>query len=123
MGDFYFVPHFAYTGLTCAGAKTSGELHAEGRKQACESLRHQGIRVVILNTKAQWVSSLTQKPVRLKDLARFTRDFATMVRAGIPLVPSLRRRVNAKRETGVSAPGARKKKAIRIFDSKSQLRP
>ena len=84
------MPTFVWKGRSLAGEVQSGELSYGRQEEALEFLRKK--RIV--------VSSLREKPrgfslpkfgggVGTKDLAIFTRQFATMIAAGLPLVQCL----------------------------------
>jgi len=79
------MPTFVYTGLTATGTETSGELAASSRSEAATMLQRKNIRAVSLRTKTLSLNIDINLPVSSKDIARFTRDFATMVSSGIPL--------------------------------------
>ncbi len=82
---------FAYVGRSRSGAVKKGELTAKSRDEAVEQLRKQSIVVTSLDEKAgkgglniSFGSGLTDK-----DLVVFTRQFGTMINAGLPLVQCL----------------------------------
>jgi len=82
---------FAYVGRSRSGAVKKGELTAKTRDEAVDQLRKQSIVVTSLDEKAgkggfkfSLGSGLTDK-----DLVVFTRQFGTMINAGLPLVQCL----------------------------------
>lgn len=82
---------FAYVGRSRSGAMKKGELTAKNRDEAADQLRKQSIAVTNLDEKAakggfklSFRSGLTDK-----DLVVFTRQFGTMINAGLPLVQCL----------------------------------
>ena len=82
---------FAYVGRTRSGAVKKGELSAKTRDEAVDQLRKQNIVVTSLDERAgkkglsfSFGSGLTDK-----DLVVFTRQFGTMINAGLPLVQCL----------------------------------
>jgi type IV pilus assembly protein PilC len=82
---------FAYVGRSRAGAVKKGELNAKTRDEAVDQLRKQNIVVTSLEEKSgksgfniSFGSGLTDK-----DLVVFTRQFGTMINAGLPLVQCL----------------------------------
>ncbi|HJT19947.1 MAG TPA: type II secretion system F family protein [Nitrospira sp.] len=82
---------FAYVGRSRSGAVKKGELNAKTRDEAVDQLRKQNIVVTSLDEKAgkggfniSFGSGLTDK-----DLVVFTRQFGTMINAGLPLVQCL----------------------------------
>ncbi|THJ12191.1 MAG: type II secretion system F family protein [Nitrospira sp. CG24C] len=84
---------FAYVGRTRSGAVKKGELSAKTRDEAVDQLRKQSVVVTSLaeksglggfNVNISLGSGLTDK-----DLVVFTRQFGTMINAGLPLVQCL----------------------------------
>ncbi|MDP1947504.1 MAG: type II secretion system F family protein [Nitrospirota bacterium] len=83
---------FAYVGRTRSGAVKKGELSAKTRDEAVDQLRKQSVVVTSLDEKKggaggfnlSFGSGLTDK-----DLVVFTRQFGTMINAGLPLVQCL----------------------------------
>src|SRR5437879_12226254 len=83
---------FAYFGRTRAGAVKKGELSAKTRDEAVDQLRKQSVVVTSLEEKKggkggfslSFGSGLTDK-----DLVVFTRQFGTMINAGLPMVKCL----------------------------------
>jgi type IV pilus assembly protein PilC len=82
---------FAYVGRTRSGAVKKGELSAKTRDEAVDQLRKQSVVVTSLQEKSgaggfklSFGSGLTDK-----DLVVFTRQFGTMINAGLPLVQCL----------------------------------
>lgn len=82
---------FAYVGRTRSGAVKKGELNAKSKDEAVDQLRKQSVVVTSLEEKAakggysiSFGSGLTDK-----DLVVFTRQFGTMINAGLPLVQCL----------------------------------
>jgi len=85
------VPVFAYQGRTPQGS-TAGEIEAPDRGAAVGELRRRQMFVTRIREKPKAVSiSLPgwERKVKDKDLAIFTRQFATMIDAGLPLVQCL----------------------------------
>jgi type IV pilus assembly protein PilC len=84
---------FAYVGKTRQGSVKKGELAAKTRDEAMEQLRKQNVVVTSLQEKAA-KEGLLQKlslggGVSDKDIVVFTRQFATMINAGLPLIQCL----------------------------------
>lgn len=82
---------FAYAGKTRQGTTKKGELIAKTREEAAELLRKQNIVVTTLQEKAK-EGGLTFSlggGVADKDIVVFTRQFATMINAGLPLIQCL----------------------------------
>jgi type IV pilus assembly protein PilC len=81
---------FAYQGRTTAGS-TQGEVEAPNRSAAVAALRARGVLTTSIKEKsagASWSFKLGGK-VKDKELAIFTRQFSTMIDAGLPLVQCL----------------------------------
>ena len=93
------MPTFTYRGVNAAGGQIRAEITATDERTAARQLRAQGIVVQNLAVKRAAASGslLEQIPllgnlfggVRSKDVAVFSRQFATMIAAGLPLVQCL----------------------------------
>ena len=77
---------FIWEGTDQRGARTQGELSARTEIVARAELRRQGIRVVKIRKKPIALFSSGQKKIRTKDIAIFSRQLATMLSSGVPLV-------------------------------------
>jgi type IV pilus assembly protein PilC len=75
-------PLFLWEGKDRSGKLVRGEMRAGGKASVNATLRRQGITVV--NVKEQKFSS--GKKIKEKDIAIFTRQLATMMKAGVPLL-------------------------------------
>lgn len=83
------MPTFAYTGVDRKGLKTKGELPARNMALAKVMLRKQGISVQSIREKRKNIlEGLLKKKVTTLDITIFTRQLATMMKAGVPLVQS-----------------------------------
>jgi type IV pilus assembly protein PilC len=82
---------FAYVGRSKSGTVKKGELVAKSRDEAVEQLRRQQVVVTSLEEKAakQGISFQLGSGVGEKDLVVFTRQFGTMINAGLPLIQCL----------------------------------
>lgn len=82
---------FAYVGRSKSGAVKKGELVARSRDEAVEQLRKQSVVVTSLEEKAakEGFSIKLGSGVSEKDLVVFTRQFGTMINAGLPLIQCL----------------------------------
>ncbi|HTK87937.1 MAG TPA: type II secretion system F family protein [Nitrospiraceae bacterium] len=83
---------FAYVGKNRQGAVKKGEVVAKTRDEAIEQLRKLNVGVTSLQEKALaqgLLASLGGGGVKDKDLVVFTRQFSTMINAGLPLVQCL----------------------------------
>lgn len=73
---------FEWEGKDRNGKQVRGESRAAGENQVQSTLRHQGI--MPLKIKKRRMSA--GKAIRPKDMAIFTRQLATMMKAGVPLL-------------------------------------
>jgi len=84
---------FAYVGRTRSGAVKKGELSAKTRDEAVDQLRKQSVVVTSLEEKKSGAGgfnlSFLGSGLTDKDLVVFTRQFGTMINAGLPLVQCL----------------------------------
>src|SRR5512138_2326999 len=85
------MPTFVWKGRTLAGEAQSGEIEVGRQEDALDLLRKKKILVTSLNPKGGSLSlpKMGKTRVSTKDLAIFTRQFATMISAGLPLVQCL----------------------------------
>jgi len=80
---------FAYRGRAAAGVQT-GEIEAPDRTTAVGELRRRAILVTQITEKAGGKSPIRiGSKVKDKEMAVFTRQFSTMIDAGLPLVQCL----------------------------------
>src|SRR5215471_14121786 len=81
---------FVWKGRTLAGEAQSGEIEVGRQEDALELLRKKKILVTSLRPKGGFkLPKMGGASVSTKDLAIFTRQFATMISAGLPLVQCL----------------------------------
>src|SRR5262245_441320 len=93
------MPNFTYRGVTAGGGQVRAEITAPDERSAARQLRSQGIAVQNIAVKRGATSSLSVGDlpgiktlfggVRGKDISVFSRQFATMIAAGLPLVQCL----------------------------------
>ncbi|WML40720.1 type II secretion system F family protein [Neobacillus sp. OS1-2] len=79
---------FKYSGRDKKGKK-SGIVNASSRRDAILQLKDKGIKVIEINEVAETL--LTKEisigsPVKLQDFVIYLRQFATLIRAGVPIV-------------------------------------
>jgi len=84
---------FAFRAMDVAGAATAGELEADSKAQVTEQLRQRGLIVLDVSEKSEpfaiedvfkrWQS------VDVRELAVFSRQFATLVASGMPMLRTL----------------------------------
>jgi type IV pilus assembly protein PilC len=79
---------FVWEGTDRKGAKVKGESHAANPAMVKADLRRQGIMPRKVSKKSTLFSSTKKKKILPKDIAIFTRQLATMMSAGVPLVQS-----------------------------------
>lgn len=79
---------FAWKGINRKGLKVSGELQGESPAEIKAELRKQGVNVTNAKKKAKPLFSFGNK-VAPMDIAVVSRQIATMLNAGVPLVQSL----------------------------------
>ena len=83
------MPTFAYDGVDRKGIKIKGELPARNMALAKVTLRKQGINITNIREKRKNpLEGLMKKKVTTLDITIFTRQLATMMKAGVPLVQS-----------------------------------
>ena len=75
---------FEYEGKDKTGKVVRGEIRAGGEAMVNASLRRQGILV----SKVKKRRTSGGKSIKQKDIAVFTRQLSTMMRAGVPLIQS-----------------------------------
>lgn len=83
---------FKFTGRTRGGSTQKGEIEATDRDGAVALLRQRQIMVTSIRPKAKDIEisiPLLEKGVAEKEIVVFTRQFATMIEAGLPLVQCL----------------------------------
>ena len=81
---------FAWEGTDRAGRKTKGEITSKNAVVAKNDLRKQGITPTKVSKKGGGISALLSFGAKISpgDIALFTRQLATMMKAGVPLVQS-----------------------------------
>ncbi|SMF94980.1 type IV pilus assembly protein PilC [Methylomagnum ishizawai] len=77
---------YVWEGTDRNGARMRGELTSRSELVAKAELRRQGIKVVKLKKKPKPLFSPSKKAITTKDIAIFSRQLATMLSAGVPLV-------------------------------------
>jgi len=84
------LPIFEYKGKTLAGTSVSGELKAKDRNELEKLLRNNKILVSSVIKKPSSIKlSFGRKRIKKVHISRFTRQFATMIGAGLPMVQCL----------------------------------
>ena len=80
---------FVYKARGADGSSQSGEIQAASEAEALGQLRRRRLSVVSVRPKPRSFELSFRKGASTKDLVVFTRQFATMISAGLPLVQSL----------------------------------
>lgn len=85
---------FHYQGFTATGDLAEGEIEAPSRQRAEDSLWSRGLTPIdvraISDNSYHWRSWFRPRAPHQSELAGFTREFATLAQAGIPLDRALR---------------------------------
>jgi type IV pilus assembly protein PilC len=83
------LPNFLYEGTNRRGQKIKGEIPSKNMALAKAVLRKQGVNVTSIRKKSKNpLAFLSKKKISPMDIAIFTRQLATMMKAGVPLVQS-----------------------------------
>jgi len=83
------MPVFAYAGKARGGKSVTAEISADNRDAAIDQLRSHGVTVTTIAEKKKAAFGEKKQKVTDKDIVIFTRQFATMIGAGLPLVQCL----------------------------------
>ena len=84
---------FAFRAMDVAGAATAGEIEAESKAQVGDQLRQRGLIVLDIKEKSESfkLENLWRRwqSVDQRELAVFSRQFATLVASGMPMLRTL----------------------------------
>ncbi|MCB1163721.1 MAG: type II secretion system F family protein [Candidatus Krumholzibacteriia bacterium] len=81
---------FVWQGISLSGKRVSGVLEADSKADVLKNLRKQKIRITLVQEQAAKKGMFSRpKKIKVKDLGLFTRQFATMISAGLPLIQCL----------------------------------
>jgi type IV pilus assembly protein PilC len=84
---------FTFRAMDLAGAATGGEVEAESKGQVSEQLRQRGLIVLDVTEKTSPVNIedffKRWQSVDMRELAIFSRQFATLVASGMPMLRTL----------------------------------
>jgi type IV pilus assembly protein PilC len=83
------LPVFTYKGRTLGGTQVAGELKAKDRVDLERVLRSKKILVSQVSTKPSQIQIRVGTGIKKVHISRFTRQFATMIAAGLPMVQCL----------------------------------
>jgi type IV pilus assembly protein PilC len=83
------MPLYDYKGKTLGGKVVQGELKAKNRAELERLLRTNKILVTNVSKKPSQIQIKIGSGIKKVDISRFTRQFATMISAGLPMVQCL----------------------------------
>jgi type IV pilus assembly protein PilC len=83
------MPVFAYSARSATGDLMSGEVDLPSRDEVVGYLVRQRLRPVSVNAKSKDINIQFGTGVKTREVVIFTRQFATMINSGLPLVQSL----------------------------------
>jgi type IV pilus assembly protein PilC len=81
------MPTYSYTARTFGGDLRSATIEASSRDDVVQQLRKQRLTVVKVDEQA--AKAKTRGKIAMRDIVVFTRQFSTMINAGLPLVQAL----------------------------------
>ena len=80
---------FVWEGVDKRGVKMKGEQQSKNANMLRAELRRQGITPNVVKTKPKPLFGQAGKPVTPKEIAFFSRQLATMMKSGVPIVGAL----------------------------------
>lgn len=80
---------FVWEGTDKRGVKMKGEQQAKNVNMLRAELRRQGIQPGLVKTKPKPLFGAAGKKITARDIAVFSRQFATMIKSGVPVVQAL----------------------------------
>jgi type IV pilus assembly protein PilC len=80
------MPTFTYTARALSGELKTASIEAPTREEVVSQLRRQRLSVVKVDEEKK---RKTKGTVKMRDIVIFTRQFSTMINAGLPLVQAL----------------------------------
>jgi len=83
------MPKFAYSARTTTGEIQTGEIELPSRDEVMGWLNRQRLRPISINAKAKEININIGTGIKTREVVIFTRQFATMINSGLPLVQSL----------------------------------
>lgn len=83
------IHNFKWSGVNRKGKKVSGEMQGETANQIKAEMRRQGVNVTKIAKKTESILDKIGNVVKPSDIAIISRQIATMLTAGVPLVQSL----------------------------------
>src|SRR5688500_10649151 len=83
------MPVFQYSARNATGEIMTGEIDLANRDEVVGFLHRQRLRAISVNSKSKDISITIGTGVKTREIVIFTRQFATMINSGLPLVQSL----------------------------------
>jgi type IV pilus assembly protein PilC len=83
------MPVYDYKGKTLGGKQVQGELKAKNKMELERFLRSNKILATSISKKPSQIKIRIGSGIKKIDISRFTRQFATMISAGLPMVQCL----------------------------------
>ncbi len=83
------MPAFTYTARALNGDLRTATIDAPSRDEVVAQLRRQRLHVVKIDEAAQANKKKSGGKISMRDIVIFTRQFSTMINAGLPLVQAL----------------------------------
>jgi len=83
------MPMFTYSARATTGEILNGEIELPSRDEVVGYLMRQRLRPISVNSKAKDFNIQFGTGIKTREVVIFTRQFATMINAGLPLVQSL----------------------------------
>ena len=84
---------FTFRAMDVAGTASAGEIEAESKSQVTDQLRQRGLIVLDVTQKSNPLKIedvfRRWKSVDMRELAVFSRQFATLVASGMPMLRTL----------------------------------
>ncbi|SEF52658.1 type IV pilus assembly protein PilC [Eubacterium ruminantium] len=80
---------FNYKAMDSSGKQKKGSVEAQSIELAKEKLRREGLSILDINEYKDIQISLGKKKVKKRDLAVFCKQFASILRAGVPIIQAL----------------------------------
>ena len=82
------MPQFTYTARDVKGEMKQATIEAPSRDEVMNQLRKQKLQVIKVD-EGKGAPKKRSGPIKMRDIVIFTRQFSTMINAGLPLVQAL----------------------------------
>ncbi|HVI59142.1 MAG TPA: type II secretion system F family protein [Luteimonas sp.] len=83
------LPVFVWEGTDKRGKKMKGEQYSKNANMLRAELRRQGIQPTVVKPKPKPLFGATGRKISAKEIAVFSRQLATMIKSGVPIVQAL----------------------------------